>query len=175
MFLKHGWLLTLNKTNSTKNAKDALSESLCTSLRVSSHWIILNEIIGSVAISVFRDLILEQHLQPVWLINQLLTCQPHMYTGRRLGHHYVSWCLSTKHCWTVGRHRAEYVSLVTMILNHVWSSDYVFYKSGLNAEITSAAKIGMQHKIVNMLGPKSHHNPQPNRSSSSGTPSMIKP
>ena len=27
----------------------------------------------------------------------------------------------------------------------------------------------MQHKIVNMLDPQSHHNPQPKRSSSSGT------
>ena len=42
-------------------------------------------------------------------------------------------------------------------------------KSGLNAEIPSAAYISMQHKIVNMLDPQSHHNPQPKRSSYSGT------
>ena len=36
-------------------------------------------------------------------------------------------------------------------------------KSGLNAEIPSAAYISMQHKIVNMLDPQSHHNPQPKR------------
>ena len=33
----------------------------------------------------------------------------------------------------------------------------------------------MQHKIVNMLDPQSHHNPQPKRSSSSGTLNMIPP
>ena len=33
----------------------------------------------------------------------------------------------------------------------------------------------MQHKIVNMLDPQSHHNPHPKRSSSSGTLSMIPP
>ena len=48
-------------------------------------------------------------------------------------------------------------------------------KSSLNAEIPSAAKISMQHKIVNMLDPQSHHNPQPKRSSSSGTLNMIPP
>ena len=45
-------------------------------------------------------------------------------------------------------------------------------KSGLNDEIPSAAKISMQHKIVD---PQSHHNPQPKRSSSSGTLNMIQP
>ena len=33
----------------------------------------------------------------------------------------------------------------------------------------------MQHKIVNMLDPHSHHNPQPKKSSSSGTLNMIPP
>ena len=33
----------------------------------------------------------------------------------------------------------------------------------------------MKHKIVNMLDPQSHHNPQPKRSSSSGTLHMIPP
>ena len=46
-------------------------------------------------------------------------------------------------------------------------------KSGLNTEIPSAALISMQHKIVKMLDPQSHHNPQPKRSSSSGTLNMI--
>ena len=46
-------------------------------------------------------------------------------------------------------------------------------KSGLNAEIHSAAEISMQHKIVNMPDPQSHHNPQPKRSSSSGTLNTI--
>ena len=48
-------------------------------------------------------------------------------------------------------------------------------KSGLNTKIPSAAKISMQHKIVNMLDPQSHHNPQPKRSSTSGTLNMIPP
>ena len=47
--------------------------------------------------------------------------------------------------------------------------------SGLNAEIPSAAQISMQHKIVNMLDPQSHHNPQPKRSSSSVTLIVIPP
>ena len=34
-------------------------------------------------------------------------------------------------------------------------------KSGLNAEIPSAAWISMQHKLVNMLDPQSNHNPNP--------------
>ena len=49
------------------------------------------------------------------------------------------------------------------------------HKSGLNAEMPSAAYISMQHKIVNMLVAQSHHNPQPQRSSSSGTVNMIPP
>ena len=39
----------------------------------------------------------------------------------------------------------------------------IINKSGLNAEISSAAKINMQDKIVNMLDPQSHHNPNSKR------------
>ena len=38
-------------------------------------------------------------------------------------------------------------------------SHHLTKKGGLNAEISSAAYISMQHKIVNMLDPQSHHNP----------------
>ena len=37
--------------------------------------------------------------------------------------------------------------------------DKICNKSGLNAEIPSAASISMQHIIVNMLDTQSHHNP----------------
>ena len=74
-----------------------------------------------------------------------------------------------------------------VVWSHIWlnvtyiptdGSQYKWYRFAwalafYQQERLKCRNTSMQHKIVNMLDPQSHHNPQPKRSSSSGTLNMI--